>query len=57
MRDNRRQPDKSKSSDQPEDESATAFPKSKDKAVEADPLKHREPEPKKPGERLEDYLG
>lgn len=39
-------------------ESETSFPKVKDEAVEADPLKRRKPEPKqKPGDRLEDYLG
>jgi hypothetical protein len=37
--------------------SATAFPPADDEAVQADPLKRRKPEPKKPGERLEDYLG
>ena len=40
-------------------ESTAAFPKVDDEAVQSDPVKRREPElkKKKPGERLEDYLG
>lgn len=46
-----------KKPDKPDAESTAAFPKVDDEAVRSDPVKRRQPEPKKPGERLEDYLG
>jgi hypothetical protein len=57
MKDRKNQSEKSKGSDQPKAESPTAFPNIEDEAAKSEPLKHRNPEPKKPGERLEDYLG
>ncbi|HUG66522.1 MAG TPA: hypothetical protein VMM76_02145 [Pirellulaceae bacterium] len=46
-----------KKPNKPGTESPAAFPKVDDEAVRSDPVKRRAPEPKKPGERLEDYLG
>lgn len=48
---------KSETRNEQNGESATAFPKPDDEAVHADPLKRREPQTKRAGERLEDYLG